>query len=547
MKRRAYQEFSLRQFILHRTSIRFWCRQAGKTTNLADVSLFDMMKHPRRLVTFATATLLLGRELIMKDSATFQDMIQSFRAEAEQQNMKFQVHDHDKPGKDLTAALTPDDFTQVFEAKRLEFWLYHDRTTFSRTQVIAPNVATARGWSGTVLLDEIGDIPDFGDLFTAMEPIISSDPDFHLVMSGTPPKDDTHASYPMFLPPIGIEFAQPDPDGHEYRNEYQIPVHRVDIHDAVAAGKKVYHLVTGKEVDTAESRRSAPDKDGWDRNYNLSLKAGGTAAIGLLQLDTAQRRGVEQCAFFYIDTDSDLDEAIAFLAEHLGAGQVGVGWDLASTTKDTSNPSSVTVCEKIGVEKINHLICAWKTSNPDIQKERVGRILNAIATRNPTSHLAPLTSPLGRAPARRLCIDATNERLFAQDCAHEFGSEVPVELVIGSETIEVPGEEEAFTMKQYLGSRLVAEFDDNHIILPPERYVKDDMRLVKKDRGQFVCDPAPDGRHGDTFDSTKLADWALSSTQGAIETMTGIRLADPKFSPRYIPRHLKERALFTTA
>jgi hypothetical protein len=117
---------------------------------------------------------------------------------------------------------------------------------------------------------------------------------------------------------------------------------------------------------------------------------------------------------------------------------------------------------------------------------------------------------------------------------------VPVELVIGSQTIEIPGREETITMKQYLGGQLVAELDDNHLTLPPERYLREDWRLVKKEKGQFVCEPDVDGKHGDTFDSTKLALRALKSSAGAITAETiplihvgggGIRRI-PRFKPR---------------
>src|SRR6185369_11579768 len=74
---------------------------------------------------------------------------------------------------------------------------------------------------------------------------------------------------------------------------------------------------------------------------------------------------------------------------------------------------------------------------------------------------------------------------------------------------------EEMNMKQWLGSIAVAELEDNHAILPPERYVRDDFRLVKRDRGQFVCEPDAAGRHGDTFDGFKLAVHALKSSAGA--------------------------------
>ncbi len=40
------------------------------------------------------------------------------------------------------------------QGKGLEFRIFHDNSAYSRTRVIAPNVATARGWSEMVLLDE---------------------------------------------------------------------------------------------------------------------------------------------------------------------------------------------------------------------------------------------------------------------------------------------------------------------------------------------------------------------------------------------------------
>jgi hypothetical protein len=44
-----------------------------------------------------------------------------------------------------------------------------------------------------------------------------------------------------------------------------------------------------------------------------------------------------------------------------------------------------------------------------------------------------------------------------------------------------------------------------------DRYIREDFRLVKKDRGQLVCEPDIDGKHGDTFDAVKLASYALDA------------------------------------
>ena len=531
MKRRAYQNKGLRMAIENRSCIWFWSRQNGKTTGQSDLSLYEMMKHPGRTVVFATATLLLGRELILKDSAALQDVLIDLRKTAAQSKMELQVHDREKAGKDLSGKITADDFTDLFESKRLEFWLYHDRTTFSRTIIIAPSVATARGWTGTVELDEIGHIPDLRELMTAIKPIMQTNPAFRLIMSGTPPEDDTHFSFELFAPPIGMDFA-PNPEGHVYLNDSQIPVHRVDLFDAMLAGKKIFHPVTGKETTAQVDRSIDADRDGWDRNHGLVLKPGGTAACGLLQLDSAQRRGIGQCLYVPVDADLDLDKALQFLADKLGDGRVGIGIDVATTTKETSNPTSLTVMEEQGMDRIERLVLTWKTRDPAIATERLRLVCDAVRHRRQG----------GR--ARRVCIDATSERYFAEAVKAELASLVPVELVIQSTTVETPGQEETMLLKTRLGDLYVGELDDNHLTLPPERYIKDDHRLVKKDRGAYVCEPQPDGRHGDTFDSGKLANRAVSSTVGVLEGVEGIRIGGANgtrkmWRPRtFLPRRL---------
>jgi hypothetical protein len=204
---------------------------------------------------------------------------------------------------------------------------------------------------------------------------------------------------------------------------------------------------------------------------------------------------------------------------------VALGFDVATTTKGTSNPSSLAVIEQRGVERIVRAVFVWKTWDPDVALERVRGVIASINTRKEGGS------------CRRLAIDATGERYFAQRVRKELAALLPVELVIASETTEIPGQPEPMTWKQVLGSRLVAHLDDNHLLLPPERYLREDFRLVKKEKGQFVCEPDGDGRHGDVFDAVKLAEHALTSTSGGIETVAGITLGGrrggkPLFTPR---------------
>ena len=45
-----------------------------------------------------------------------------------------------------------------------------------------------------------------------------------------------------------------------------------------------------------------------------------------------------------------------------------------------------------------------------------------------------------------------------------------------------------------------------------------------KDRGRFVCEPDSLGRHGDTFDSTKLGLHGLASKSGSAQINTNVQM-----------------------
>lgn len=200
-------------------------------------------------------------------------------------------------------------------------------------------------------------------------------------------------------------------------------------------------------------------------------------------------------------SQATFDEALKWMADHLSANKVGIGVDPATTEKGVSNPTAVAVVEREGAGFIIRWVCVWKTADPDIATERFVRIVETINAR-----------PEG-GRARRLCLDATNERYYAKLLKKELRGLVPVDLVVSSETIEMPGGEK-ITRKQFLGSQYVAELEDNHLTLPPERYLREDHRLVKREKGSFVCEADNQGRHGDTFDACKLAIQALLAKGG---------------------------------
>lgn len=484
----------------HRVAALLARRQFGKTTIASRVSLHRMLDIPGHTVIFGSVKLDLGREIVRKEASEMQASIRMLTSGMEPGAFQIGISGKDKVPDKLTA----DDFADLYEATRLEFRLWHSKSVCSRTKVVALTTA-AVGETGDLIGDEVGRVRNFRDVWEAIKPIIASNPKFRCMLTTTPPPDDTHFSHELLAPPIGASFPV-SPIGNWYRSEEGVHVLRVTAWDAYADGIPMYDDDTGAPIDPDTSRARDPNKDAWDRNYAVKFLLSGTAACGLLQLNAAQTRGIGKCALFIIEDDIGFQQALAWLAKNIGPGPVGFGVDPATTTNETSNPTVVAVVERADKEFFYRACFVWKTTDPELARERVRLIVQTIAAR-----------PEG-GRAKRLCVDSTNERYWCKDLKTELAGLVPVELVVASETIERPGSE-PMTMKQYLGGLYTGLYDDNAITAPPERYFKEDHRLVLKDRGSFVCDPDAEGRHGDTFDGGKLGLWALVGKAGTVPTV----------------------------
>jgi hypothetical protein len=448
--RAMYQRRDLRMFIAE------WRRQSGKTTTMATRILREMAAHPGRLVTFASASLLVGREVIEKESAIFRDVLRNHTLASK--NTALTVTDEAR-GKDCTDA-DDDNFAEVFESQRMSVRLKHPDGSVSRTQVIAPNPATARGFSGSVYIDEFGWIQNFRDLWDAMEPIFSSDPTFTCILASTPPLDDSHYSHELLVPPPGTLF-EPRAEGNWYVSAAGVTVHRVDVHDAALAGVRLYDNKTGAVLTPERHRAAALDRESWDRNYALILSASGTAACSRIALERAQSHALSSTC---IAVD-DGDEPPADWIENLRPGLVtALGLDLGTTEGEKSNPTSFTVAQADGGDVACRLIWRWKTKDPAIANARIEKIVRLVIAR------------LGRSP-RALCIDATSERYWALMLQAALRHLVQIELIIGSETLVHQGQ--SFTYKQYTSDGYVNDLDDGRIALPSSRWLFEDHRLVR--------------------------------------------------------------------
>ena len=235
-----------------------------------------------------------------------------------QSRLKFKVFDAQTEKEVPSIPLREADFAELFRQQRLEFRVYYEPNSYSRMKVIAPNIATARSWSGTVLLDEVAFIRNLRELITALLPVISTDKQFKLILSTTPPEfDDTHYSFELLAPPAGVEF-KPCAEGNWYTSESGVRVHRADAYDTALAGKKIFDLKTGEEISPEEAFTRAPNKNGHRIAHWLTWMVGGLAACDLLRLRTAQERGRGQCENFQINSDADMVTGLNWLSENAG-------------------------------------------------------------------------------------------------------------------------------------------------------------------------------------------------------------------------------------
>lgn len=495
-------------------------RQFGKTTTFAGISLKQMMKHPGRLVTFASASINVGKELIYKEAAVLADAMNAMKAEAEAAKMQLGLAESGgKEYKDIDL----DGIADLFERSRLEMRLHHSRTIQSRTQIIAPNPATARGFSGDVLIDEIGFIPDFAEVFEAMEPIASRDPSFRVLMASTPPPDESHLCYKIGQPPKDLKF-EPDGNGHWYRSEAGILCLRVDVFDAEAGGVRLYDLETRLPITAMEHRERALDKDAWDRNYALKRIPGGLVAMPATAIEAAQAKGRDECLAVDLGSvepgkeEAALAEVLSHVLNVGCPGLWGTGYDIATTTNKKSNPSSLTLTQARGAERWARLTIRWKSANPDFSETLVKRAIETLQKSG------------GRVQA--LNVDASNERYFATRLKTVVTS-CTVNLIVSGEIVPTGDPlQPQMRQKERTGSRLVNTATDRLLALAPQKWLMFDFLLVKKEKGLFVTDLDPAGNHGDTFDSTKLSLDALESGGEAESFDIGIGdLAAPSRDP----------------
>jgi hypothetical protein len=276
----------LRYFLL------LWRRQAGKSFTLACKALDRMMERRNHLCVFVSASIALGSEFVLKEAIVWQDVLEKYRTLIAQSGGQLTIHESGRE-KPLSPTLDIDALAGLFEHSKLETRIWHDSTSYSRSRVVAPNPATAVGWTGDVFMDEVGRIPELKAVCEAVGPIMSRRPEFLWWNSTTPPPDDSHYSFELFFPTV--ETFPLNAAGNWYVSKTGIDVHRADAWDVHAAGQPLYDLKTGQPQTPEQSRAAAFDKSGWDRNFALKFLHGGSSVVGFASLARARAMGRGQC------------------------------------------------------------------------------------------------------------------------------------------------------------------------------------------------------------------------------------------------------------
>lgn len=519
-ERRPYQTIALAIQQQRRVVGYYWARRCRKSTTAGDIYFQEMSAEPGRTVINCSASLMLGKESIgMTLTAIEQAEIlaseaaavrSSMESNAEAQGLDFKVANA-TTGKEYKSKLSPEDFAQLYSARAMELRLYFDRNSYSRELILAPSVQTFRSYRALVGFDEFGYMPvaQARDLINSADAMMRDTPDRRMLFFCNLSLGDNHPWFEMTMPreiSAATEEDQfpADADGHLYIGQTGMLIHRVALKDAYQAGHLLYDD-EGKPMTYEQSKAFPSMRGDWDVSYALNHKPGGASVIDIVAMVNAQRRGVGQCHFIYVDSDAEFQRALQLLRGSLTGGQVGIGFDVATTTAEVSNPSAVTVREQVGSERFDRLKMVWKERKPQVARERLAQLIQTIRNR-----------PVGGG-ARRLCIDATSERYFAEETADILAAQIPVQLVIASNAVEPrpPGYAERdgnINYKTFLGDLEAATVNDGRLILPPDEYVKSDYRMVMKDGGRFICVPdSQTGAHGDLFDSGKLAGLALTT------------------------------------
>lgn len=187
----------------------------------------------------------------------------------------------------------------------------------SRISALPCTAAAVRGKTGTVIWDEAAHAPADREIWTALAPIIASNPNLRMVLISTPNGDQG-----VFADAV---HGRLDSAGAKWS------VHRIDVHTAVREGFSP----------TVLDLRGAYTADGWAQEFECSFLAVAgryfpPALVNACLGDPWVRPVVRRV--LAIDLASRSDSSVALYVEHHDQGEVTVGHPILLSTAGNPQP-----------------------------------------------------------------------------------------------------------------------------------------------------------------------------------------------------------------
>jgi phage FluMu gp28-like protein len=391
-----------------------------------------------------------------------------------------------------TVKLSPDD---RIENMRMEVRITVNKKV-GRIIVLAANPRTARGFSGDLILDEFAFHEDSAAIWDAVEPIISSNPDYMCRIAST-----GNGRFNMF---------------YRMANEASpYTISRIRRSEAYKMGVKLYDPATRRELTPDEARAAALDKASYDQNYECAFNEESmalltNALVSACEYQLEDGHGGIECHICSQDWSRD---ALDFL--RACKGPIGIGLDVGRTQDITV----ITVGEKSGGIVFTRAILRIRSMRLPQQLERLRPLLE--------------TPNFGR-----LSGDATGLGLGLVEFAQEVCGAHRAEAVqfAGREKRTVRGVEQEDTalVTELMALDLLDVFEKRGIRIPCEMALRDGLRKPERittGSGVRIAATRDGAGHADEFWSMALMVRALKSNNTtfayeAVELFPGGRHAE---------------------
>lgn len=441
-----------------------WSRQIGKSHVLSAWAVDRLISRPGRLVTVLSNSKANGGEFVQK----CRDVCDQLGALLRKLSASFETED-----------LSPD---VTYENMRMEvrITLPHPDTGVTvtgRIIVLAANPRTARGFSGDLILDEFAFHENSQAIWEAVEPILSSNPDFLLRIAST-----GNGKHNMFY---RMASGWGPNNGTFFQSTSGFTVCRVTRTEAWKMGVKVWDMKTRQAITPDEARKASLDKAAYDQNYECFFADENMTLLTHELISAAER------SLITIDSQAWTPASIARMFRATGALEVG------NDIGRNRDLSMVTVCERIGsLRRVIGMLRMEKMRLPDQQKQ-----LDVVCA------LPKFRSYCGDMTGLGLGLVEYLQDKWGQHRIHGVNFSTTEAI---TDRIQAEGRKaETAKVTEIMATNMVAVFEDRAIEIPAELELRDDLRkpekIVSPGGRVSIAATRDEAGHADGFWSIALA------------------------------------------